>query len=258
MPELYEPKIVAFFCNWCTYLAADLAGTSRIKYAPNARVIRVMCSGRVDPQFVLEAFAQGGGAVVITPFTAYMDANGIFRGDGFAANLKGLTGGLMRTIRWMGSAETSGRKCPEAAWRGGGMTGTSPVGLEGYCEFLEVGPEAELIATFKSEQGILDGRPAATRRKLGRGSVVKLAFWPGDDSFLRLVRQMIPDGSGFLTTPLPAGVLAVPHTDNSMFIVNTTGGEMAIELSKAASDRLSETHMSGRTLLKPFQVVWLE
>jgi len=164
----------------------------------------------------------------------------------------------VRTIRWMGAAEASGRKCPEAEWRGEGMTGPSPVALEGYCEFLESGPEAEVIATFKSEQSILNGRPAATQRRLGRGIVVKLAFWPGDDSFLRLVRQMIPDGGGFFSTPLPAGVLAVPHVDNSMFIVNTTGKEMAIELSKAASDRLSETQMSGRTILKPFQVVWLE
>jgi len=61
----YEPRIVAFFCNWCTYLAADLAGTSRMKYAPNARVIRVMCSGRVDPQFVMEAFANGADGVLI-------------------------------------------------------------------------------------------------------------------------------------------------------------------------------------------------
>lgn len=65
MPENYEPKIVAFFCNWCTYLAADLAGTSRMKYAPNTRVIRVMCSGRVDPQFVLDAFAKGADGVLI-------------------------------------------------------------------------------------------------------------------------------------------------------------------------------------------------
>jgi F420-non-reducing hydrogenase iron-sulfur subunit len=61
----FEPKIVAFFCNWCTYTAADLAGTSRMKYAPNIRVIRVMCSGRVDPQFVLEAFAKGADGVLI-------------------------------------------------------------------------------------------------------------------------------------------------------------------------------------------------
>ena len=61
----WEPRIVAFFCNWCTYLAADLAGTSRMKYAPNARVIRVMCSGRIDPQFVMEAFAHGADGVLI-------------------------------------------------------------------------------------------------------------------------------------------------------------------------------------------------
>jgi F420-non-reducing hydrogenase iron-sulfur subunit len=61
----FEPRIVAFFCNWCTYLAADLAGTSRMKYAPNVRVVRLMCSGRVDPQFVLDAFAHGADGVFI-------------------------------------------------------------------------------------------------------------------------------------------------------------------------------------------------
>jgi F420-non-reducing hydrogenase iron-sulfur subunit len=61
----FEPTIVAFFCNWCTYLAADLAGTSRMKYAPNARVIRVMCSGRIDPQFVLDTFSRGADGVLI-------------------------------------------------------------------------------------------------------------------------------------------------------------------------------------------------
>jgi F420-non-reducing hydrogenase iron-sulfur subunit len=65
MPEPFEPKIVAFFCNWCTYLGADLAGTARMKYAPNTRVVRVMCSGRVDPQFVLDAFANGADGVLI-------------------------------------------------------------------------------------------------------------------------------------------------------------------------------------------------
>jgi len=61
----FEPRIVAFFCNWCTYLAADLAGTSRMKYAPNIRVVRTMCSGRIDAQFVLKAFAEGADGVFI-------------------------------------------------------------------------------------------------------------------------------------------------------------------------------------------------
>jgi len=61
----WQPKIVAFFCNWCTYTAADLAGVSRIKHSATIRVIRVMCSGRVDPQFILDSFAKGADGVLI-------------------------------------------------------------------------------------------------------------------------------------------------------------------------------------------------
>ena len=61
----FEPKIVGFLCNWCSYTGADLAGTSRMKYPPNLRSIRVMCSGRVDPTFVLKAFAEGADGVLI-------------------------------------------------------------------------------------------------------------------------------------------------------------------------------------------------
>ena len=61
----FEPKILGFCCNWCSYRAADLAGTARIKYPPNVRIIRVMCSGRVDPTFVLNAFALGADAVMV-------------------------------------------------------------------------------------------------------------------------------------------------------------------------------------------------
>lgn len=61
----WQPKIIAFFCNWCTYTAADLAGVSRLRHAPNIRIIRLMCSGRVDPQFVLDAFAKGADGVLI-------------------------------------------------------------------------------------------------------------------------------------------------------------------------------------------------
>ena len=65
MSEQWEPRILAIFCNWCTYTAADLAGVSRMKYEPNARVVRVMCSGRIDPQFILTAFASGADGVLI-------------------------------------------------------------------------------------------------------------------------------------------------------------------------------------------------
>jgi len=61
----FEPDIVAFLCNWCSYAGADLAGTSRIHYPSNVRVIRVMCSGRVNPLFVMNALQQGADGVII-------------------------------------------------------------------------------------------------------------------------------------------------------------------------------------------------
>jgi len=62
----FEPVIVGFTCNWCSYRAADMAGTARMKYAPNVRLIRLMCSGRLDPTFVFKAFANGADAVLVS------------------------------------------------------------------------------------------------------------------------------------------------------------------------------------------------
>jgi F420-non-reducing hydrogenase iron-sulfur subunit len=64
--DQYEPVILVFTCNWCSYRAADLAGTARVKYPPNVRLVRLMCSGRLDPLFVLKAFESGADGVVMT------------------------------------------------------------------------------------------------------------------------------------------------------------------------------------------------
>jgi F420-non-reducing hydrogenase iron-sulfur subunit len=61
----FEPKIIGFLCNWCSYTGADLAGVSRIKSAPNVRILRTMCSGRVDPAFILKAFQLGADGVIV-------------------------------------------------------------------------------------------------------------------------------------------------------------------------------------------------
>ncbi len=66
MADAFEPVIIGFTCNWCSYRAADLAGTARIKYPPNIRLIRLMCSGRLDPTFVLKALAGGADGVFIS------------------------------------------------------------------------------------------------------------------------------------------------------------------------------------------------
>ena len=61
----FEPKIVGFLCNWCSYAGADKAGTSQVHYPSNVNVIKVMCSGRIDPQFVMKAFEKGADGVII-------------------------------------------------------------------------------------------------------------------------------------------------------------------------------------------------
>lgn len=66
MAESYEPKILGFLCNWCSYAGADLAGTSRLQYPPNIRIIRVMCTGRIDPAFIVKAFAVGADGVMVS------------------------------------------------------------------------------------------------------------------------------------------------------------------------------------------------
>jgi len=66
MTDKFEPTVIGFTCNWCSYRAADSAGTARMKYAPNVRLVRLMCSGRLDPTFVLRAFAGGADGVMIT------------------------------------------------------------------------------------------------------------------------------------------------------------------------------------------------
>lgn len=64
--EDYEPNIIGFLCNWCSYAGADLAGTSRIKYPANIKIIRVMCTGRVEPVFILESIKNGADGVLIS------------------------------------------------------------------------------------------------------------------------------------------------------------------------------------------------
>jgi len=63
--QSFSPRIVAFCCNWCSYAGADLAGVSRMQYPPTARIIKVMCSGRIDPAMILRAFVDGADGVLV-------------------------------------------------------------------------------------------------------------------------------------------------------------------------------------------------
>jgi len=112
MSETFEPKILAFLCNWCSYAGADLAGVSRFQYPPNIRVIRTMCSGRVDPMYIIEGLKNGFDAAVV--FGCHIGDCHYLEGNAYAVkrmrmleNLLDLCGiGRSRTaLRWVSAAE---------------------------------------------------------------------------------------------------------------------------------------------------------
>jgi F420-non-reducing hydrogenase iron-sulfur subunit len=88
----FEPKIIAFACNWCTYAAADLAGTSRVQYPPNLYIVRVMCSGMISPEYVLRAFERGADGVMVAgcKYTDCHYIDGPVKCDAMFAKLKRL------------------------------------------------------------------------------------------------------------------------------------------------------------------------
>jgi beta-galactosidase GanA len=139
-----------------------------------------------------------------------------------------------------------------------GWVDTSAVGIDGYCEYMEPSSDVEVIGRFESNEPVLHGRPAATRRKLGKGTAIQLAFWPKDDSVLHLFRDLVPAGGNPLASPVPGGVQAVPRADGSLFVLNTTPRSAEIRLSRTVSDRLATRKLEGSVPLKPFEVLWLE
>jgi beta-galactosidase len=202
----------------------------------------------------LKSYVEGGGNVVVSPFTAYQSWDGVFRHDGFGGNLADLTGVIVRTARRMGTAADKGRQDQQVSW----LNRLSPVGIDGYCEYLQVQPQTEVIARFRSEEPVLDGRPAATRKRVGAGSVIKLAFWPRDDSLLQLFDELAPVDQGFLADAVPPGVQAVPRSDGSLFVTNTSPRAARIRLARRASDLVSGGALEGSIELRAYGVLWLE
>jgi len=97
----FEPRITAFVCNWCTYTGADLAGTSRLHMASNVRIIRLPCTGRIDPLFIIKAFERGADGVIVSgchPPTATTPRATTTRGGASPCS----------TTSWRSSASTRG------------------------------------------------------------------------------------------------------------------------------------------------------
>jgi beta-galactosidase len=240
--------------------AINSARASDAKTLAKYKLVILPAATALDGEAVpaaLKGFVESGGSVLITPFTAYQSWDGIFRGDGFGANLRGLDGALVRTARRIQTSTTEG-ETPHVKWISLPQFDTSPIGVDGYCEVLETDPETKVLAHFENMDDPLEGKPAATLRKLGKGWVMKLAFWPKDDSILALIGRLLPVPGSMLSAPLPRQTQAVPRQDNSLFVINTSANAATIELSRSVTDVLSGRKLSGSIALKKFEVLWLE
>ena len=152
--EKFEPRIVGFLCNWCSYAGADLAGTSRLEMAPNLVPIKVMCSSRVDPEMVTDAFLRGADGVLIAgchPGDCHYDKGNYFARRRFAVLRKGsdCPGYPLRRVqsssRWLPSSPrkygnwvpillerrlfSSGLRCPRNRRRSGRNEGGASSGI---------------------------------------------------------------------------------------------------------------------------------
>jgi len=245
-------------------IGTDTINTARAEHLENLKkydLLVLAAATAFDNHAAVESMHQyvlQGGTLIVTPFTAYMDTNGIFRGDGFAANLAALTGVLARTVRWTGSPERGNKQQFSVSWNDP-LSGRSPVALDGYMEYLEItAQDTKIIAVFSSDQRIVDGHAAATLRRLGRGQVIKLGFWPADDSFLTLLTTACPSIRSPLAGLLPDGVLAVPRTDRSLFVINATSRPQPCSFRAPAIDRITRRTISARTTLAPYETLWTE
>jgi beta-galactosidase len=214
----------------------------------------------------LKQFVENGGTLIVTPFTGYQTWDGVFRNTGFAADLTDLTGTLVRTVRLLTQPPKPNTLTNKAepqtdnneAWVNTRKIETSGVGMDGFTEILEVGPDVEVVTRFSTDEEIMNNLPALTLKKLGKGNVYKLAFWPSDNNFSQFIQAVAQEANSYLKLTLPAGVQAVPRTDKSFFIINSLSKKIKISITKKMSDRMTGLGKDVNFELKPYEIVWLE
>jgi beta-galactosidase len=214
----------------------------------------------LDDDAVVEAlktFAEGGGLVLVLPLSAYQRRDGTFRRDGLGANLERLTGARTLSVRRLGTERDPDASTQYADWVSPAGTDRSLLGVDGLCELLET-REAEPLAALVHTDDVLRGRTVATLRTLGRGAILRIGFWPEDDSLIERISQHLDRHQRPFRTPLPSGVRAVPRTDGSLFVINSKRSAVPVRLSEGRRDRLSGRDIGPDQMMEPFEVLWLE
>ncbi len=200
---------------------------------------------------ILKRFVENGGKLLVTPWTGYQTPEGVFLEGGLGSGLSSLTGIISHSVRWSDAAVRTGAPL-QVTWPGRG----SAVEATGWAETLR-NIEAKVLANYCAPGDILDGLPAALERQHGQGSVLKLGFWPADDSLVELLHTWL-GGSRVLNGPAPPGVLVAPRTDGSHFVVNMTPQQVVVVADRPTVDRLQGARFDAGVELGPFSVLWPE
>jgi len=240
-------------------VGVDALGTDRAADAVNLnryKLLVIPAASTLDGARLLpalRAYVRQGGQVIVTPMCEYQNEDGIFQKDGLHRALGQLTGVAVPHIRYV---DVSKNKANRLTWTALlAQTATDP---SGFCEVLEARTDsAQVIARYSLPGSILNGKPAAYRRKLGSGQVLKLGNWPGENDFVALLNQL-----GFryaaLAGSVPAEVLTVPRTDGSLFALNVGSKPQVISLKRPVRNRVDGRRLTGPVTMKPYEVLWLE
>ena len=204
-------------------------------------------------------YAGGGGQIFVTPINGYQTWDGIFVEGALGSRLHPLTGTVVEATRRTALQPEGGRLKPVSSWSGPSNEGPVTVALDGFWEKLAIDADVEVVAHFRASDPSLDGNPSVTRKRVGKGSVVKLAFWPKESDAFRLFQTLcVAKPHGLLSEALVSEVQGVPRIDGSLFLVNTGHTKQVVRLGGPAQDRFTNQKVNGALQLEPFAVSWLE
>ncbi len=258
LPEAFD----AFHRNGIGVDAINMATAANYQNLKKYKLLVIAAAPGIDGKKLtpaLREFVEKGGTLVVTPFTGYQTWDGVFHSSGFAADLKDLTGSFVQTVRLLGDQIKYNKMKRNVKWNPSSWNiDTSGIGMDGFVELLDVSPGVEVLAHFATDEQIINKLPAATLNKIGNGNVLKLAFWPGNNDFTQVIREVAKTLNPYIRAELPAGVQAVPRTDSSLFIINTLNKNIPISLKKPMTDRITGTPRSTSFELKPHETIWIE
>jgi hypothetical protein len=170
------------------------------------------------------------------------------------SDISGLTGEGVRSVRLIKQSNQNN----QVIWGDTIPLSRFDVGLEGFTEILDVYDKTNVVAHFSTTDEVMNNKPAAIQKKSGKGMVLKLAFWPDKNQFTQLLSQISTGIDKYIAKPVDEGIQTIPRTDNSIFIINTSGVGRTIDLFMPMKDRITEEQYAKEFVLKPYSVLWLE